>query len=664
MTAPARAGLIALLFFAAAFAAYGPALRAGTIWDDDAYLTQNHVLREADGLRKIWFAPGSTDQYYPLVFTTFYLEYRLWGLDPAGYHAVNIALHALNAFLLFLLLRRLGGAGALLAGLLFALHPVHVESVAWITERKNVLSGAFYLASLLVLVRYAGDFRPDGARPAWPRARYLAALALFAAALLSKTVTASLPAAFLLLAWWKTGRISKENAVLSAPFFVLGAMGGVFTIIMEKEIVGAVGAAFDLSWADRIRIAGRALWFYLWKLAWPHPLIFNYPRWEIPMGAIHWVHPAAALALFALLLKKSASWGRAPAAAAAYFFVTLVPALGFFDVFPMQYSFVADHFQYLASAGPLALAAGGLARLGGRARLGEGARRTGASRWPLSALRAAAAVSLLLLAALTWRQSAIYKDEETLWRDTIRKNPGSVLANNNLGVVLLNRGDYGEAIPRFESVLAHEPRHESALSGLGAAYVKTGRAEKAIPLLRAAYEEEPRRVQTVAFLGEALWREGRTEDAVPVLRRAVELAPSFTYARLVLGNALAAAGTPEDALRELRTAADQWPGFPPAHLSLASAALAAGQSDEARERLAAALASPRLRAEDRIDAALLQIRLGDTAGAIASLDAAARERPEDPALRDAIAALRQGRSWPPGLKRALERRSWIGQTLP
>jgi hypothetical protein len=190
---------LAVALVALTLIAYYPAIRGGFIWDDDRYVTDNALLRSVDGLGKIWFKPGATIQYYPLVFTTFWIERHLWGLAPAGYHVVNVVLHAASAFLVYLIMRGLAVRGAVVVALLFALHPVHVESVAWITERKNVLSGLFYLAAAFVYLRANGWLTSADARPS-PRA-YAATLALFACALLSKTVTATLPAALLLVIW-------------------------------------------------------------------------------------------------------------------------------------------------------------------------------------------------------------------------------------------------------------------------------------------------------------------------------------------------------------------------------------------------------------------------------------------------------------------------------
>ncbi|MBU0640698.1 MAG: hypothetical protein KKB50_17685 [Planctomycetes bacterium] len=257
--------LLGVVLVAATLAAYVPAMRGGFIWDDDYYVSDNQTLRTTDGLRRIWLEPGAVPQYYPLVHTTYWVEYRLWQDWAPGYHAVNVVLHALSALLVATALRRLQVPGAWFAALLFALHPVHVESVAWITERKNVLSGLFYLLAVLAYCRFANlDSNP--ARPGRCWGCYTLALALFLCALLSKTVTASLPAALLLLIWWKRGRIGGRDIAPLVPFFALGIALGLVTVWMEKHHVGAQGELWHLALAERLLVAGRAAWFYAGKL--------------------------------------------------------------------------------------------------------------------------------------------------------------------------------------------------------------------------------------------------------------------------------------------------------------------------------------------------------------------------------------------------------------
>jgi hypothetical protein len=251
-----------------------------------------------------------------------------------------------------------------------------------------VLSGLLYLAALLAWVRF--DEEEPGSEPR--RSTWTRSILLYVLALLSKTVTATLPAAMLVFAWWRRGRITRRDVVPTLPFFALGAAAGFLTSWMERFHVGASGGDWSLSFLDRFLVAGRAFWFYLGKLVGPHPLMFVYPRWKVETwDASAWLWPlSAALVLLALWLLRDRI-GRGPLAAMLFFGVTLGPALGFVNVYPMRFSYVADHFQYLASLGPIALAAALLARIDRRVLLGL-----------VPAL-------LLALSAVTWRQERAYR---------------------------------------------------------------------------------------------------------------------------------------------------------------------------------------------------------------------------------------------------------------
>jgi tetratricopeptide (TPR) repeat protein len=537
--------LVSLLFV------YSPALRGDFIWDDDAYVTENQTLRTTAGLGRIWLEPRALPQYYPLVHTTFWAEYHLWGLNPLGYHIVNVLLHALNALLVWRLARTLGIPGAALAAAIFALHPVEVESVAWITERKNVLSGAFYFAAMLAYLR----FRPLGpqsgkGRPA--RGFYALSLALFAAALLSKSVTASLPAALAVAVWWKRGRLQRPDLAPLVPMFAVGALSGLATVWLERHHVGAQGADWALSFIERCLIAGRALWFYAARIAWPHPLTFVYPRWQIDATAAwQYLPPAGAAAVLAALVLLRGRIGRGPLAAVLVFAGTLFPALGFFNIYPMLYSFVADHFQYLASAALMLPFAAACAAAAGR---------RGLRAWTTRVL---AGALLAALGALTWRQAHIYRDLEVLWRDTLGKNPGAWMAYVNLGTVYTRRGEFQKAAASFTEALRLRPAEPSAHYDLGNALAKQGRLEEAIPRYREAVRLRPWFLEANYNLGLALSRLGRAAEAVGPLGAAVRLSPETPSFRHNLALALASCGRSGEAAREHSEAHRLDPDWPP-----------------------------------------------------------------------------------------------------
>lgn len=502
--------IIGLVFLALTTLAYWPALQGGLIWDDDAHLTKVE-LRSLGGLARIWFEPGATQQYYPLVHSVFWLEGKVWGSAVAPYHLVNVLLHALGATLLVAILRRLKIPGALLAGAIFALHPVQVESVAWISELKNTLSGCFYLSALLFYLRF------DQRRA---RRSYWLALGLFLLGLMSKSVIATLPAALLVLFWWQRGRLSwKQDVRPLLPFFGAGIGAGLFTAWMEHAYIGAQGEAFDLSLGARLLVAGRVFWFYLFKLFWPAKLTFIYPRWEIS-GAIWWQYlfPLAALGLVAVcwLVRKRT---RAPLAALLLFGGTLFPVLGFVNVYPFIYSFVADHFQYLGSIAIITLCAAGLTLLLER------------SKVPPSPVGYAVILSLVSpLALLTWRQARMYRDPKTLYETTLERNPDCWMAHNNLSVILLAKGEIEAAMAHSEKALAIRPDDYQPHLSLGDALMRKRQYEEAIGHYEKALALKPDYVEAHTNLGSAFLAQRRFADAIAEYEKTIALRPASLYA--------------------------------------------------------------------------------------------------------------------------------------
>jgi len=580
--------------------AYLPSLRGDFLWDDDAYVTKNKTLRDADGLRRIWFELGAVPQYYPLVHTTFWLEYHLWGLRPLGYHLTNVLLHAVNAVLLWFLLRRLSVPGSWAAAALFALHPVHVESVAWITERKNVLSGAFYFSSVLAYLGFClPDDRPQKGRgPSMGKGRrraYALTMGLYLGALWSKTVTATLPMALLLVTWWKRGRIDRWDVLRSVPLVAMGAVFGFITAWMERDHVGARGSLWDLSIVERCLVAGRALWFYAGKLVWPHPLTFIYPRWEVD-ATVWWqyLYPLAALTAIAVLWAVRDRIGKGPLVAILLFAGTLAPALGFFNVFPHVFSYVADHFQYLASTGLIALFAAVCARA--LQRLGPWAERA----------RSCGCVGVLaVLWTLTWRQGHVYADVETLWRDTLAKNPNAFLAHNNLGLILMSRDKPDEAMVHFKEALRSFPHLAPGHFNLGLLLMRQDKPDEAMVHLEEVLRSLPdsgagrtRRdeapgpwgsldksyadylADAACNLGAVLDRKGRLDEAMVYYARAVRLSPHHADAHYNLGQGLDRQGRLDPAISHYTEALRFDPRHAKAHNNLGLALVRRGRVQE------------------------------------------------------------------------------------
>lgn len=529
--------VISILILLITIIVYIPAMRGGFIWDDNFYVLGNPTLRTLDGLQQIWFDVRATPQYYPLVHTTFWMEYHLWGLQPTGYHITNVVLHSLVAILLYAILRRLTVPGAGIAAVIFAIHPVHVESVAWITERKNVLSALFYMLSLWYCLQAFQLYDNPKLTSSGRWKAYIAGLVFFVCALFSKTVTCSLPVVILILLWWKRGRLCRRETMLLIPMFLIGAVLGLTTAWIEKTHVGA-GREWTLSLAERCLVAGRALWFYLFSLTWPSNLTFIYPRWHVDSGAWwQYMYPVAALGLGMVLWMMRKQIGRGPFAAALFFAVTLAPALGFIDVYPMRYSFVADHFQYLASIGPIVLFAAILSRR---------------SMYviPGRFLPPIQAVIIVILACLTWMQGFMYKDIETLWRTTIARNPSAWMAHGNLGNLLEERGDIAGATHHYKEALRLNPNDAGAHNNLGTIYLHERKYDECCRLFRRAIELNPDSRQAHWNLGAALFQQKHHEEGIAHLRLGLEDAQQHE----TLGNLLSQLGRMPEAVQAYRSA--------------------------------------------------------------------------------------------------------------
>ena len=623
---PARADFNAVgmagLLLAAVLFAYFPALRGGFLWDDDAHVTPLK-LRSLHGLWRIWFEVGATQQYYPVLHSAFWLEHRLWGDSVLGYHVANAALHAAASWLLILVLRRLSFPAAVLAGLVFALHPVCVESVAWISEQKNTLSAVFYLAAALLYLRFDQTRR---------RSLYCLASGLFVLALLTKTVTATLPAALLVVFWWRRGRIGWRRDVMPlVPWLAVGAACGLFTAWAERKLIGAEGADFSLSVLQRVILAGRVVVFYAGKLIFPGRLVFIYPRWTIDAGAPgQYVYLLGILILLAALAMV-ARRRRGPLAGLLFFAGTLFPVLGFVNVYPFLFSFVADHFQYLASIGILVPIAWGLLWIVVRIPVGAQARAC-----LLLAVPAA-------LGILTWRQCRNYRDSDTLNRATLRENPSAWLADYNLAVSLGSRpGGLPEAISEYEATLSLKPDHWAARSNLGSALLRTpGRAADAVAEYEAALRLRPDFAEAPNNLGVALGRiPGRLPEAVAHLRIALRLKPDYDGAHNNLGALLVREpGSLSEAIGEYEAALRIAPDHAEYHYNLANAlALIPLRLPEAigEYRAALRLDPDYMEAHSNLGAALARAPGGLSAG-ISEYEAAKRLAPGNPRIRSNLA---------------------------
>ena len=572
---------------------YLPAMLWGSFVWDDRILTLSQAVPDWSGLWRLWSGEAYTmddtpeAHYWPLVYTTFWLEHKLWGFAPAGYHIVNVLLHLVNTLLVWQLLRRLAVPGAWMVAAVFAVHPLHVESVAWVIERKDLLSGLFYLAAVLAWMRFVEQPR---------RGRYAGALALYVAGLLSKSIVVTLPVALLIWHWWKQGRVTSTDLLRLVPFGVVGLVITVGDLSFSRS-VEPLSLGYSLT--ERMLIAARALWFYAGKLLWPSELAVIYPLWDIRVGdPLAWGYLIAAVALVVFLWGFRQRIGRGPLAGALFFAVTLLPVLGFVDYGYMEYAFVADRFQYLAGIGVMAVVIGAascsVCRL--------------PSMWQKVAL-GAAALTLVVLGLLTWQQASIWRNKETLWRHVVTLNPQARDAHLSLSKALYRQERYEEALKAARVAVEQRPNYYNTHATLGAILNALGRFAEAETHLRRAITLHLQGWYAHLHLGDALYKQRRYEEALEATRVAVEQRPNYFKTHADLGLVLSALGRYEEAETHLRHALVLHPQAQVVHLHLGDALYKQGRYEEAIDVFAQAVAL----APDSTRAAELHFLMGQAA---------------------------------------------------
>jgi tetratricopeptide (TPR) repeat protein len=551
------------------FLAYQPAWWGTPIWDDNHHLTPP-PLRSVPGLVRIWTDIGATTQYYPLLHSTFWALHAVWGDAVIGYHLFNLTLHAVCTALVLLTLRRLAVPGALLAASLFALHPIQVESVAWMTEIKNTLSTCFYLLAALTYLRF------DDTRS---RRAYAASLGIFVLALLTKSVTGMLPFTLATVLWWKRGALRlRADVIPLVPFAALGISMGLVTAWWEIKFNRTGAADFAMTWTEQVLVGGRAALFQLGSLLWPANLLFSYPRWNINAGDWRqYVYPSA------VVIGLAAAWltrhrTRAPLAAALFFLFSLAPTLGAFKLYTFRYSYVADHYQYVACIGIFALAA--------------------AVVWPwLTASAATTRViartgvtaTLIVCAVLTWRQSHDYASGEASYAAILRGNPDSWFAHANLGALHLESAP-DAAIAHLKEAIRLKPDLGEAHGNLGRALLAKGQVRDAIMACVRALELNPRLFGANHTLAEAYVQAGRPDAAIEHFERALQVNPDDARIRNSLAFALAQIGRPSAAAEEHRRALAIDSRSAAAHYGLGNVYQAQGRLAEAVAEYRSALA--------------------------------------------------------------------------
>jgi tetratricopeptide (TPR) repeat protein len=523
---------------------YSPVWGAGFIWDDDLVLTRNPVIVGPLGLNEIWTT--SNADICPFTLTTFWVEHALWGLAPVSYHVVNVLFHAASAVVLWRVLLGLRIPGAWLGAALWAVHPVEVQSAAWIAEMKNTESGLFFLLTILFFLRWlkAQDL---GRRRRGVERDYGLMLLFAALAMASKSSTVILPVVLGLGAWWVQGRWQWRTLARVAPVAAMSVIASLVSLWTQGlELARTADPQWVRTWPERFVAAGDAVWFYLGKLVWPHPLIFMYPRWQIDSGQWYSYLPLlAVLAVLVVFWFKRESWARPWFFVFAYFVVVLLPALGLADNYIFRYSLVFDHFQYLASMAPLALVGAGVFRLADIVTSDNTVLR--------SSLCAAPA---LVLAFLSWQQSWIYQDSETLWADTLAKNPTCWAGHYDLGNAYSRQGKVDAALAEFQKAVTLNPTYVRAYNNLGIALCRLGRLDEGLVQFQKALAIRPNDLDALSNYGKALLKKGEFDEAIIELQKALEINPDDAGNEYDLSTALDKSGRVDEAKVHYQRAQD------------------------------------------------------------------------------------------------------------
>jgi len=500
---------------------YFPSLRNAFIWDDDTNLYNNPWVQKIMGLKSIWLS-DKLYQYYPLDFTTFWIEHKLWGLNPFGYHAVNLSLHILNALLVFWVIRRLYARLAFPVALLFAIHPIQVETVAWITERKNLLSLFFFLLAVPAYLRFDRTKRAKDC---------LVTVAMFVCAMLSKPVAICFIFFPVLYKWWRDAKVTWREIKLFSLFAAIGLLPTVHTLFLEYYHVGAQGRGFGLTFLQRFILSGRILFFYIYKLIFPFNFIFFYPPWTINIRIWwQWLFTPVAILAICLFLRYSKRIGRGLAALFIFYVISIFPVLGFINVYGMKFSYVADHFSYLSTPVLLLLICASATFISDKLRI----------KYPITSYAflkyATFAFLIIYMCSTAMMLTKNYKNETVLWSNLIRQNPKCGIAYNNLAAEYISMGENEKAIALSKKAIEIEPDEipPRAYYNLGNAYYNLGRKEEAMQAGLKAIEIDPRYAEAYNNLASVYSEVGRIDKAIELWNKVIQIDPNFAIAHFNL----------------------------------------------------------------------------------------------------------------------------------
>ena len=512
--------LEALVIVAAGLLIYWPALHGDWLWDDDLLVTDNSNLRSLWGLWGIWSTPPTTD-YWPLSWTLLWIEWHLWGNESLGYHLCSLALHICSGILIWRLFNRLGMRWGWLGGLLFVIHPLAVESVAWISEIKNTLSLPFFLLSIDAWLD-AEEKQSSG---------YQRSVFYYLAAMLAKTSTVMLPLVLLLYCWWKRGHVTRQELKRMIPYVAIAVTLGLITVYFQNTGQGNNQVEFGGLLVTRLIGAGTALFFYISKFILPVNLLPIYPRWTLdpPSFLQALALPALAVLLFGLWTRRG-GWGRHALFGFGFFLLNLLPVLGLVKMKYMGISLVADHLVYVPMIGLVGLIVAGLEQLHERP-----------SSFPhLLGIETVSIFTVICL--LLWESHAyarLFNNSETLWAYTLQYNPLALHAHNNLGDFFARTGRLSEAIVQFEQALKLKPDSAKAHYNLGTAFERTGRMSEAIEQFEQALKIKPDYAEAYNNLGTVLFQKGRVSEAIEQFEQALKIKPDYAVAYYNLASAQA-----------------------------------------------------------------------------------------------------------------------------
>jgi tetratricopeptide (TPR) repeat protein len=639
---------------------YWPALGGGWIWDDTWYVTENTLLHDTAGLWKFWFQPGSWIEFYPLEETVMWVEWHLFGDNTLGYHLTSLILHVINSLLVWRLLAKFNLRLAWLGGLIFAVHPVQVESVAWISELKNTLSLPFYLLAMTSWIDYEEHKKKED---------YQQALIFFLAGMLCKITMAPFPLIILLYAWWKRSRIDWKDVNASGPFFLVSIGLGIITIVASQLYLRLNSTPAEQillgGFLPRFVRAGLILSVYFSNVFLPWGLMIAYPKWPVnlysPLEYVPWL--ALALLLY-WLWRKRQDWGRHALLGLLFFLLTLAPFLGFVSISYMDFTWVLDHLLYIPSIGLIGLVVAALGSL--RARLSPRLRFYGLG---------CISLAILLMAMASRTSAMLFRNDETLWAYVLRNNPNNMWAHHNMGHDLLIKGRYPEALAQFEDAVALAPNFSDGYYSIGLVLEKMGEIKQAQAqfqhglllnpdnagiydalgglarregdfvhaqeLYQHALHLQPNDAVAYINLGDILIHDGHGSEAIDSYQHALELNPDLPQLRYNLGNALLQAGRFSEAVDQLKVAVILDPNIAAAHGNLGIALATLGRMPEAIEQLEAALAiNPQLvQVHDNLARAYVQT--GRIEEGIGQFQQAIQINPNDSNARDNLARLQQ-----------------------